>query len=130
MNAPHTGSWPADDLTRYGSADEIEISTRRRDGTLRAFVPIWIVTVDAALYVRSYRGTGGAWYRHAARHPVGSIRCGDHHAEVSFAPADQTQREAIDAAYRAKYARYGDTYLRPMLADQAVEATLRVVPQP
>jgi hypothetical protein len=130
MTTVPTAAWPADDLEQFGGADEISIRTRRPDGSLRPFVPIWIVAVGEALYVRSYRGTGGAWYQHATQHPVGSIRSGDHHADVTFAPADQTQREAIDAAYRAKYARYGDTYLRPMLADQAVDATLRVVPQP
>jgi hypothetical protein len=130
MTTTPTAAWPADELEQFGGADEISISTRRRDGSLRPFVPIWIVAVGGALYIRSYRGTGGAWYRHATQHPVGSIRSEDHHADVTFAPADQTQREAIDAAYRAKYARYGDTYLRPMLAEQAVDATLRVVPQP
>ncbi len=125
-----TAAWPAGELIRLGGADEIEISTRRPDGSLRPSVPIWIVAVNDALYVRSYRGTGGAWHQHATQHPAGSIRSGDHHADVTFAPADQAQREAIDAAYRAKYARYGVTYLPPMLAGQAVNATLRVVPQP
>ncbi len=125
-----TAAWPAGELIRLGGADEIEISTRRPDGSLRPFVPIWIVAVGDALYVRSYRGTGGAWYQHATQHPAGSIRSADHHADVTLAPAGQTQREAIDAAYRAKYARYGVTYLPPIHACQAVNATLRVVPQP
>jgi hypothetical protein len=34
-----------------------------------------------------------------------------------------------DEAYRAKYARYGSTYLRPMLAEQARAATLRLTPR-
>jgi MFS family permease len=75
-------------------------------------------------------GTGGAWYQHATQHPASSIRSGDHHAGVTFAPAGQTQREATGAACRAKYARYGVTCLPAMLAGQAVDATLRVAPQP
>ncbi len=130
MTTAPAAAWPAGDLEQFGGADEISLSTRRRDGSLRPSVPTRIVAAGEALYVRSYRGTGGAWYQHAAQHPAGSIRPGDHHAGVTFAPADQTQREAIDAAYRAKYARYGDTYLPPMLAGQAAGATLRVVPQP
>ncbi len=97
MTTVPTAAWPADDLGQLGGADEISISTRRPDGSLRPFVPIWIVSVGEALYVRSYRGTGGAWYQHATQHPAGSIRSGDHQADVTFAPADQTQREAIDA---------------------------------
>ena len=56
MTETSTATWSADDLTLFAGADQIGISTRRRDGTLRPFVPIWIVTVDGALYVRSYRG--------------------------------------------------------------------------
>lgn len=41
---------------------------------------------------------------------------------------DETTRPAIDDAYRAKYARYGTTYLQPMLAADAVTATLRLTP--
>ncbi len=126
-------SWPADVLDSFGSAEEIEISTHRIDGSLRGYVPIWGVIVDGALYVRSYRGGNGAWYQHATAHPVGAIRVGGHQLDVTFAPAGQDVRPdvrpAVDAAYRAKYARYGDSYLRPMLAEQAVAATLRVNPQ-
>jgi hypothetical protein len=101
--------WSADLLSRFGAADEIEISTRRRDGSPRPFMPIWIVAVGEALYVRSYRGAG-----------------------VTVTPLDTQRREdtkAIDDAYRSKYGRYGDTYLQPMLADQAVAATLQLTPQ-
>jgi hypothetical protein len=121
-------SWPAKVLDRFGSAEEIEISTRRVGGSLRGYVPIWAVVVDGALYVRSFRGSDGAWYRHATAHPFGAIRAGGHHLEVAFAAAGRDVRPAIDAAYRAKYARYGNSYLRPMLAEQAVAATLRITP--
>jgi len=124
-NSSTPAAWTADALSRFGAAEEIEISTRRDDGSLRAFVPIWIVAVGDALYVRSYRGAGGAWYRHATEHPAGAIR-------AVGPPADPQQldaRTAIDDAYRSKYGRYGDTYLQPMLAEQAVAATVRLIPQ-
>jgi hypothetical protein len=129
MTTTPAAAWPADDLEQFGGADEISISTRRADGSLRPFVPIWIVIVDGALYARSYRGTGGAWYRHATAHPTGAIRTGGQQREVTVAPADPASRSAVDAAYHAKYARYGDTYLAPMLADQAVDTTLQLTPQ-
>jgi hypothetical protein len=55
MTETCTATWSADDLALFGGAEQIDLSTRRRDGSLRPFVPIWIVTVDGALYVRSYR---------------------------------------------------------------------------
>lgn len=122
-------SWPAKVLNRFGSAEEIEISTRRVDGSLHGYVPIWAVIVDGGLYVRSYRGGDGAWYRHATAHPIGAIRAGGRRLEVIFAPAGQDVCPAVDAAYRAKYARYGDSYLRAMLAEPAAATTLRVSPQ-
>jgi hypothetical protein len=39
----------AEDRERLGKTDELEISSRRGDGTLRPFVPIWMDTVDGSL---------------------------------------------------------------------------------
>lgn len=121
-------TWSARDLELFGAAEEIQISTRGPDGRLRPFVPIWAVAVDAGLFVRSYRGSGGAWYRHATRNAAGVIRIPGHESDVAIAAADAAVREQVDAAYRVKYARYGDSYLQPMLADPAVETTLRIDP--
>ncbi|WP_433634198.1 DUF2255 family protein [Nocardia sp. CA-120079] len=66
--------WTPAELAHIGDTEEIRISTGRDDGTLRAFVPIWIVAADGNLYVRSYRGLDGAWYRHARHHPAGRLR--------------------------------------------------------
>lgn len=121
-------------VDRFGSADEIEISTRRADGTLRGSVPIWVVAVNGALYVRSYRGAAGGWYRHATAASGsrrGAIRAGGQQADVTFThidPRDAELLDAIDQAYRAKYARYRDTYLQPMLTAQAVASTVRLDP--
>jgi hypothetical protein len=130
MTDTPTTNWTEDDLTRLGGADEIDISTRRRDGSLRPFVPIWIVTVDGALYVRSYRGTGGAWYRHATAQPAGTIRANGLQRDVTFTPADAAVRDGIDAAYRTKYGRYGASYLKAMLDEQAAATTMQLSPRP
>ncbi|WP_067681014.1 DUF2255 family protein [Nocardia miyunensis] len=122
-------TWIPADLARWGDTEEIRISTRRADGTLRGFVPIWIVAADGSLYVRSYRGTDGAWYQHACRNPAGRIHADAIDQDVRFAEPDPGARTAVDAAYRAKYARYSDSYLRPMLTDTAVAATLRLDPR-
>ena len=36
-------------LNLFGSAEEIEISTRRVGGTLRGYIPIWGAAVDGGL---------------------------------------------------------------------------------
>jgi hypothetical protein len=129
MTDTSTTTWTSDELTRLGEADQIDISTRRIDGSLRPFAPIWIVAVNGASYVRSYRGTGGAWYRQATIHPEGTIRTDGLQRDVTFTPADPATPDEIDAAYRTKYARYGESYLTTMLSEQAVVSTLELVPK-
>ena len=58
-----TGTWSPDDLERIGSARELQIAVKRDDGTLRRWVPIWVVLVDEQIYVRTWyrRETGWFW---------------------------------------------------------------------
>jgi hypothetical protein len=120
-------TWTADELDRIGASDELQITTDRPDGSSRRWTPIWVVRAGDDLYVRSYRGADGAWYRHATRDGHGRVRAGGLDHEVTFTEPPTSTREAVDDAYRAKYARYGDTYLRPMLDAPATAATLRLV---
>ena len=73
-------------MTSWTPADtrEIDIATRRKDGSLRSYVPIWVVSDGSDVYVRSWKGTDGAWYRHALRGRKGSIRADGVGHEVVF----------------------------------------------
>ncbi len=121
-------TWPTRELDRIAGAEELEVTTTRGDGSLRAWVPIWCVRVGDELFVRSYRGTEGAWYRHATRQGAARIRVAGIERDVTVKPADEGIQPAIDDAYRSKYARYATSYLPPMLATPAVAATLRLKP--
>jgi hypothetical protein len=120
-------NWTPDELDRVGRAEELQITTARPDGSLRGWVPIWVVRVGDELVVRSYRGAEGAWYRHAGRLPRGRIRAGGVERDVTFDDATATPA-AVDEAYRTKYGRYAGSYLDPMLTDHATAATLRLTP--
>ncbi len=61
--------WTAEELDRIGAADELEIAALRPDGSLRPFTTIWVVRVGDDLYVRSYRGRRGGWFRSVLRRP-------------------------------------------------------------
>lgn len=52
--------WTSDELTRIGKATELEIASRRRDGTLGSPRTIWVVPHGANLYVRSVNGPDAA----------------------------------------------------------------------
>lgn len=121
-------TWTPDELDRIAAADELRIQPRRADGTLRAPVPVWVVRDGDDLYVRSWRGPGGAWYRTALTSREGHIQAGGVRKDVSFAEVGDDAGERIDAAYRTKYGRYS-TYVAPMVAPAARETTLRLVPR-
>jgi hypothetical protein len=53
-------TWTSDELTKIGTADELEIASLRRDGTLRNSVTIWVVRHGDDLYVRSVNGPTAA----------------------------------------------------------------------
>ena len=44
-------AWTADDLARIGRATELDIASRRSDGTLRPFVTIWVVRLRNDVFV-------------------------------------------------------------------------------
>lgn len=121
-------AWPQDELDRIGNAEEVEITTARRDGSLRSWTPIWIVRLGDELYVRSYRGTDGAWYRHATGQGRARIDAAGIERDVTVEPAPDDASGAVDDAYRAKYDRYARSYLPPMLSAQAVASTVRLRP--
>ena len=122
-----TSAWTPDELDRIGAAEEVEIAPRRADGTLRSPVPIWVVRVGDELYVRSWRGATGTWFRAARRHRAGQVSAGGVAKDVAFAEAEGTVDAAVDDAYREKYARY-PSYVAPMLSEAAQATTLKLVP--
>lgn len=69
-------AWTSDELDKIGTADELEIASVGRDGTLRKPVTIWVVRVGDDPYVRSYKGRGGSWFRAAQVRHEGRIRGG------------------------------------------------------
>jgi hypothetical protein len=118
--------WTDEELDTIGAADEVRIAALRADGSLRPYTTIWSVRVGDDLYVRSYRGRDGAWFRSVLRRPEGRIRAGGLTRDVTFTEAADADQAAIDEAYRSKYARYGASYLDPMVSSGARSATLRL----
>jgi hypothetical protein len=100
-------AWTRDELDKIANADELRLATTRPDGSLRDPVTIWVVRHGDDLYIRSYRGPSGSWFRRAR----------------------ERLDNQIDAAYRAKYRRYSGTYVDPMVAPQARATTIKLVPR-
>lgn len=127
-----SSTWTDDELRRIGAATELQIASRRRDGSLRSYVTIWTVRADDSLYVRSAYGTGNPWFRRATASGTGRIRVAGLERDVTFTPAselDAGTQAAVDAAYHAKYDRYGPQIVGTVTGPQAAPVTLRLVPQ-
>ncbi|MEV6759714.1 DUF2255 family protein [Streptomyces sp. NPDC051105] len=123
-------TWTTDELGAIETADELEVAPVRRDGTLHGPVPIWVVRDGDDLYVRSYRGTEGAWYRTARTNGAGHIRAGGIDKDVTFvAETDSDVNDRVDAAYRTKYSRYGGSYVKTMVAPGTRATTLKLLPR-
>jgi hypothetical protein len=121
--------WTSDELNRIGTADELQIASLRRDGTLRSPVTIWVVRLGDDLYVRSVNGRTSAWFRGTQVRHEGHIQAGGIDKDVTFVDADPDILDQIDAAYRTKYRRYPAQYVNPMMVPEAQAATIKLVPR-
>jgi hypothetical protein len=123
-------AWAGDDLDRVGGAEELQLASRRADGTLRGFVTMWVVRVGGELYVRSAGGPDRPWYVRATASGTGRIRAGGVERDVTFTDAQTDVHEAIDAAYHAKYDRYGPAIVGSVVGSDAHRVTIRLTPEP
>jgi hypothetical protein len=121
-------SWTADELDRVAGADELELTTLRPDGSPRRTVTIWTVRVGNDLYVRSWRGASGGWFRAVHARPQGHVSAGGVEHDIELLPAGGETWDAVDDAYRTKYARYAG-YVEPMVGADARATTLKLLPR-
>lgn len=122
-------NWTSDQLSRIEHADELQIQPRRADGALRRPTTIWVIREGDEVFVRSYRGPDGVWFRTAQAGHAGHIRCDGVDADVAFTEIDDPAlNDRIDDAYRTKYAQHS-AYVPPMIADEARATTLKLTPR-
>src|SRR5256714_8597584 len=100
-------AWTNDELSRIEAADELEIASVRRDGTLRKPVTIWVVRLGGDLYVRSVNGRTSSWFRGAQTRHEAHVSAGGVDKDVNLVETNDVDDE-VDDAYRAKYHRYAE----------------------
>jgi hypothetical protein len=120
--------WTASDAAAIGATEELELASRRPDGSLRPYVTMWVVEVDDELYVRSAYGSDNPWYRRAIASGGGSIRAGSVERDVRFEDGGSAPHDALDAAYHAKYDRYGPKIVGTVVGEASHAVTLRLAP--
>ena len=122
-------TWTADELTRIGRAEELDIASRRPDGSLRPFVTIWVVRSADDLYVRSAYGPDNGWFQRARTSGEGRIRAAGVERYVTFEEPGSSVDAALDRAYHSKYDRHGPAIVGTVVSPEAARSTLRLVPR-
>jgi hypothetical protein len=121
-------AWTSEELNKIAAAEELELASARRDGTLRKPVTMWVVRYGDDLYVRSVNGRGSSWFRGAQTRHEAHIRAGGVDKDVLLVKTDDLNDE-IDAAYRTKYHRYAESIVATIVSPEARAATLKLVPR-
>jgi hypothetical protein len=122
-------NWTNDQLDKVGRAEELQIASVRRDGTLRKPVTVWVTRHGDDLYVRSVRGPGAHWFRGTRERHEGRIRAGGVQQDVTFVDVEHDIDDEVDAAYRAKYSRYAGSILNSVLTPEARSTTIKLLPR-
>ncbi len=120
--------WTSEELDRVGSAEELDLASARRDGTLRSPVTTWVVRDGSDLYVRSVNGRASSWFRGAQTRGEARIRAGGIDKDVALVETEGVD-DRLDAAYREKYGGRYPTIVPSIVAPAARAATLRLVPR-
>ena len=121
-------AWSSEQLSSIEGADELDLASIKRDGTLRNPVTIWVVRHGDDLYVRSVNGRTGVWFSGAQDRHEARIHAGDVEKDVRLVETDDVDDE-IDAAYRTKYRRYAARIVDTVVTPEARAATLKLVPR-
>ena len=123
-------TWTMDEIRNIGEAEEMDLASLRRDGTVRKPVTIWVIRVGDDLYVRSWKGRTSWWFRGIEERHEGRIEAGGVGKDVRFvAEPDRDINDRIDKVYRTKYRQHGDRWVDPMVAALARDTTIKLVPR-
>jgi hypothetical protein len=122
-------AWTNDELNKIGKAEELEIASLRRDGTLTNPVTIWVVREGDDLYVRSVNGRTAPWFRGTQVRHEGRIAAGGVQKDVAFVETGPDINDQLDAVYRAKYRGYAANIVNSIMTPKARTTTMKLVPR-
>lgn len=120
-----SADWSAEQLALLSAARELRIAVKNADGSLRRYLPIWVVCVGAQVFVRTWYRRDSGWYGRALHSRRVRITLEGLEADVSVedigdAMSDLTAE--IDSAYFRKYGNGASS----MVSATARATTLRL----
>jgi hypothetical protein len=112
-------------LDTFQAAREVRIRTAKHPDSA---VVIWVVVASDEVFVRSFRGTKGRWYRDLAAGGSATLEAGGRAVAVQAVPAnDAASIQRASAAFLAKYRP--STYADAMVKPDVLGTTLRLDPR-
>jgi hypothetical protein len=116
------------DLDLLAGREEIRVETRSTSGEVHKTI-VWPLVHERVVYLRSYKGSVGRWYREAIADPAIALLFDRRRVPARAVPAtDDASVEACSAALRAKYPR--SYSLEAMLTPWVLPTTMRIEPAP
>jgi len=114
----------AEILQQLREAKEVSIRTEKHPNSA---VVIWVVVAEDELFVRSWRGTGGRWYRDLATGGPATLEFGGHRLAVQAFPTDDTAAIArVSEEFLRKYR--SSSHAQEMVRSEILPTTLRIEP--
>lgn len=115
----------ADTLSTLRNLQEVIIRTEKRP---QSGVVIWIVVAGDEVFVRSWRGTRGRWYKDLAKGGPAILELDDRQLAVQTIPAsDPDSVTAVSREFLTKYQR--SSHAREMVRADILSTTLRLEPR-
>ena len=106
------------------STQEVRIRTGKHPDSA---VVIWVVAVGDEVFVRSFRGARGRWYRDLAQGGPATLELAGKHVSVQAVPA--TGAATIDRVSREFLSKYtSSSYAQAMVKADILDTTLRLDP--
>lgn len=118
-------TFDADTLGALRDVREFRIRTDKHPASA---VVIWVVVEGDAVFVRSFRGAKGRWYRDLAAGGPATLEAGRRKIAVQAIPAnDPTSIERASRAFLSKYR--SSSYAQAMVQPDLLPTTLRLEPR-
>jgi hypothetical protein len=118
-------NFDANALRELRDAQEVAIQTEKHP---KSAVVIWVVVADDEVFVRSWRGAKGRWYRDLAAGGPATLKFAGRGLAVQAVPASNP--EAVTRAseeFLRKYQR--STHAQEMVRSETLPTTLRLEPR-
>jgi hypothetical protein len=115
------------DADTLGALRELREVGIRTDKHPSSAVVVWVVVADDGVFVRSFRGAKGRWYKDLAGGGPATLEFGSRRLAVQAVPANAA---AIGQASREYLRKYGPgPYATAMVQPEILPTTLRLEPR-